>query len=74
MANDVLLEKSYAKTDNWRLGAVALFLVLASCLAQSASAGTAFETQNGDTAVYTFGSPVESGETEKEPQRRTDLF
>ena len=66
MANDVLLEKSYAKTDNWRLGAVALFLVLASCLAQSASAGTAFETQNGDTAVYTFGSPVGSGETEKE--------
>ena len=66
MANDVLLEKSYAKTDNWRLGAVALFLVLASCLAQSASAGTAFETQNGDTAVYTFGSPVGSGEAEME--------
>lgn len=41
----------------------ALLLAIASCLVQSASAGTAFETANGDTAVYTFGSPVESGET-----------
>ena len=34
-------------------------------LVQSASAGTAFETASGDTAVYTFGSPVESGEIAK---------
>ena len=40
----------------------ALSLAIASCLVQSALAGTAFETQNGDTAVYTFGSPVGSGE------------
>ena len=30
---------------------------------QTAMAGAEFETQNGDTVVYTFGSPVESGET-----------
>ena len=40
----------------------ALWLAIVSCLVQSASAGTAFETQTGDTSVYTFGSPVGSGE------------
>ena len=34
-------------------------------LVQSAMAGIAFETQNNDTAIYTFGSPVESGEIAK---------
>ena len=40
----------------------ALSLAIASCLVQSASAGIAFQTQNDGTGVYTFGSPVESGE------------
>ena len=43
----------------------ALWLAIVSCLVQSASAGVAFETQTGDTGVYTFGSPVESGEIAK---------
>ena len=40
----------------------ALSLAIAACLVQSASAGIAFQTQNNDTAIYTFGNPVESGE------------
>lgn len=32
---------------------------------QTAKAATVFETANGHTGVYTFGSPVESGETGK---------
>ena len=46
----------------WR---AAIVVAIASCLVQPAAAGTAFETQNGDTGVYTFGSPVESGEIAK---------
>ena len=37
-------------------------LAAASCLVLSAMAGIAFQTQNNDTAIYTFGNPVESGE------------
>jgi len=52
-------------TSAW-LGYSALSLAFALCLVQSAAAGTAFETPQGDTAVYTFGSPVGSGEVAKE--------
>lgn len=51
------------QNTSFALGAICvLSLAIASCLVQSASAGIAFQTQNNDTGVYTFGSPVESGE------------
>ena len=65
MVNAVLRDKSYAGNARLCLGSVALSLAIASCLVQPVSAGTAFETQTGDTAVYTFGSPVGSGEIAK---------
>lgn len=52
-------------TKSARPGNVALLSIIVSCLVQFALAGTAFETQTGDTAVYTFGSPVGSGEIAK---------
>ena len=45
---------------------VAAIVGFAVGFAQTAKAAAVFETQNGDTGVYTFGSPVESGETAKD--------
>ena len=45
---------------------VAAIVGFAVGFAQTAKAATVFETQNDDANVYTFGSPVESGETAKD--------
>ena len=57
------MKMAMRQNKSFALGAsCALSLVTASCFVQSATAGIAFQTQNDDTAIYTFGSPVESGE------------
>ena len=39
--------------------------LLAVAAARTACGAAVFETNNGNTGIYTFGSPVESGETAK---------